>query len=155
MRPCFLATPSIRPPTAVSSVTSTPYPSRRSLLAPAALCSASHSSRRRYVTATVQPFSRKTRLTARPNPPVPPATKANLPPVCPAIPHLLPFHLLTADPYFQGFPLLASIICICYRLPALPRLFRESLLHDRTFAALHAARRGFFRLVRATSREYP
>src|SRR6266852_9885318 len=86
MRPCFPRRLSIRAVTAASSVTSTPYPSSRSLLAPAALCRLSHSSRRRYVTATLQPCSRKARLTARPNPPVPPATKATFPPNFPAIP---------------------------------------------------------------------
>src|SRR5260370_39291986 len=40
----------------------------------------------RWTPATLHPRSRKASLTARPTPPVPPATKATLPPNFPAIP---------------------------------------------------------------------
>src|SRR5439155_24180914 len=65
--------------TAASSVTSTVCPSNLEPFVPAALFKASNSSGARKVTTTLAPSSRNARVTARPNPPVPPATRITLP----------------------------------------------------------------------------
>src|SRR5262245_22653847 len=64
--------------TSASLVTSTWCPDSNDSCVRADCFKASNSSCLRNVTATVAPSCRKARLTARPRPPVPPATKASL-----------------------------------------------------------------------------
>src|SRR5208282_1161614 len=77
-RVCRATMPPMSWLTALSSVTSTVWPSRDAALVLAAFFNASNSAGFRYVAITLAPALRNARLTACPKPPVPPATNTIL-----------------------------------------------------------------------------
>src|SRR5580704_11015267 len=105
-RPCRSTIPSINLATAPSSVTSTAYPSSdapsaSTSLALAAFFNSSKSPGLRNVTTTRAPASTNAKLTARPNPPVPPATNTTLPAILLSN-RVQSTHLVTASPTAQA-----------------------------------------------------
>src|SRR2546427_7935597 len=87
-RPYFAMIASTNPRTADSSVAPTRRPSNRAAFSPLALLRASNSFSWRQVAITAAPSPKNARLTARPSPPVPPATRATLPEKWISISHL-------------------------------------------------------------------